>query len=100
MVKFSMKFGDVPVISADAVVPGSPVVTVPIVSTGVCASAPAGPVGPISPCGPVGPVVPISPCGPVGPVGPISPISPAGPVGPVHALLSESNRYILTISTI
>lgn len=45
MVKLSTKLGEVPVIVAAAVVPGSPVVTVPIVK--VTASA-AGPVGPVS----------------------------------------------------
>lgn len=43
---------------ADASVPGSPVVTVPIVRVGV---SPASPVGPISPVGPVGPVAPVGP---------------------------------------
>jgi len=52
---------------AEASVPGSPVVTVPIVKTGV------------------------SPSAPVGPVGPVAPISPVKPVGPVHTLISESN---------
>ena len=45
-------------IVAAASVPGSPVVTVPIVSVGVSPSAPVGPVGPVSPVGPVGPVHP------------------------------------------
>ena len=48
IVKFKTKFGDVPVIVAEASVPGSPVVTVPIVSVGVSASAPVAPVGPVS----------------------------------------------------
>ena len=46
MVKFSTKFGAVPVIDASASVPGAPVVTVPIVNVGV---SPAGPVGPVHP---------------------------------------------------
>ena len=73
-----MKLGEVPVIVAAASVPGSPVVTVPIVSVGVSASAPAGPVGP------VGPISPVKPCIPWGPVAPVT------PVGPVHTLKSES----------
>ena len=46
-------------IEASASVPGSPVVTVPIVNVGV---APAGPVGPVAPS------TPSAPAGPVGPV--------------------------------
>ena len=53
IVKLSMKFGAVPVIEAEASVPGSPVVTDPIVNNG---AAPVGPVGPMSPVAPVGPV--------------------------------------------
>ena len=83
IVKFNIKFGDVPVIEAAATLPGAPVVTSPIVSVGVSASKPAGPVGPISPCGPVAPVAPSTPSKPAGPVGPISPAIPCGPVGPV-----------------
>ena len=44
IVKFNTKFGAVPVIEAEASVPGAPVVTVPIVKVGVSPSAPAGPV--------------------------------------------------------
>jgi len=40
IVKLSTKLGEVPVIVALASVPGSPVVTVPIVNVGVSASAP------------------------------------------------------------
>lgn len=68
IVKFNIKSGAVPVIEADASVPGAPVVTVPIVIVGGSASVPAGPVGPVAPISPVGPVAPISPAGPVGPV--------------------------------
>lgn len=46
IVKLRTKFGAVPVIVASASVPGAPVVTVPIVSTGV---SPASPVGPVHP---------------------------------------------------
>lgn len=55
IVKLSTKLGDVPVIEAVASVPGSPVVTVPIVKVGVSASAPVGPVGPVAPVAPVHP---------------------------------------------
>ena len=65
-------------------VPGSPVVTVPIVNVGVSPVAPVGPVGPISPVGPVGPVGPISPVRPVGPIGPVAPVGPVGPVAPTR----------------
>ena len=47
MVKLSIKFGAVPVIDAEASVPGSPVVIVPIVKVGVSASVPAAPVAPV-----------------------------------------------------
>ena len=46
IVKFKIKFGEVPVMVADASVPGSPVVTVPIAIVGVSAFIPAGPVHP------------------------------------------------------
>ena len=55
MVKFKIKFGEVPVIVADASLPGSPVITVPIDIVGVSASVPAGPVGPVGPTSPVNP---------------------------------------------
>ena len=61
IVKFSIKFGALPVMVAMAFVPGAPVVTAPIVKTGVA------PVGPVSPCNPVGPVAPVGPVGPVNP---------------------------------
>ena len=83
IVKFRIKFGEVPVMVALASVPGSPVVTVPIVIVGVSASVPVGPVAPVGPVGPIGPVGPVSPIRPWGPVGPVSPIKPWGPVGPV-----------------
>ena len=67
IVKLSTKLGAAPVIVASASVPGSPVVTVPIVKVGVTASAPVGPVGPVAPVGPVGPVGPVAPVGPVHP---------------------------------
>ena len=47
IVRFNTKLGAVPVIEAAACVPGSPVVTVPIVITGVA------PVRPVAPWGPV-----------------------------------------------
>ena len=52
---------------AEAVLPGVPVETVPIVKFGVA------PVGPVLPVGPVAPVVPVGPVGPVAPVGPVGP---------------------------
>ena len=52
IVRFRTKLGEVPVIVAAASVPGSPVVTVPIVKVGVVASAPVGPVGPVGPVEP------------------------------------------------
>ena len=62
IVRFNTKFGAVPVIVADAVEPGAPVVTFPIVIVGVA------PVAPVAPVGPVGPIGPVAPVGPVGPV--------------------------------
>ena len=61
IVRFNIKLGDVPVIVAEASVPGSPVVTVPIVILGVSPLIPWGPVGPVIPVGPVGPVAPVGP---------------------------------------
>lgn len=55
IVRLSIKFGAVPVIEAAAVLPGAPVVIVPIVKVG---EAPAGPVGPVGPVAPVAPVIP------------------------------------------
>lgn len=95
IVKFNTKFGAVPVMVAVALVPGLPVVTVPIVNVGVILG-PVGPVGPVAPAGIVksstalvvvplfvtlacvsgNPVVVVpvvivaGPAGPVGPVGP------------------------------
>ena len=43
IVKFSTKSGEVPVIVAEASVPGAPVVTVPIVKVGVAPVAPVHP---------------------------------------------------------
>ena len=54
IVRFNIKFGAVPVIVADAVEPGAPVVTFPIVTVGV---APVAPVAPVGPVGPVGPAI-------------------------------------------
>ena len=53
-----MKLGAVPVMLAAASVPGSPVVTVPIVNVGVSAAVPVGPVGPVGPVAPTSPVKP------------------------------------------
>ena len=85
MVRFSTKFGDVPVIVASASLPGAPVVTVPIVSVGVSASAPVAPVAP------VGPVAPVAPVGPVGPVAPVAPVAPVGPVHPTKSVKNNQN---------
>ena len=49
---------------AEAVLPGVPVDTVPIVKFGA---------EPVAPVGPVAPVVPVDPVGPVAPVGPVGP---------------------------
>ena len=48
-------------IVAAASLPGSPVITVPIVIVGASAAAPVGPVGPVTPVAPVGPVGPVAP---------------------------------------
>ena len=49
IVRLRTKFGAMPVISAAAAVPGSPVVTVPIVNIGVSPVAPVAPVAPVHP---------------------------------------------------
>ena len=115
---------------AAASVPGSPVVTVPIVKVGVTASAPAGPVGPVAPSKPSTPAGPVGPCGivksriaasvvpelitdtsvPGSPVVtvptvkvaavPVGPVAPVGPVGPVGPVHTIISERIIYFYTI
>ena len=65
-----------PELVTSAWVPGSPVITVPML---IVAAAPVGPVSPVAPVSPIGPVAPVSP---VSPVAPVAPVTPAAPVSP------------------
>ena len=78
MTKSKTASSEVPELVTDASVPGSPVVTLPMV---MVAAAPVGPVSPVGPAGPSGPISPVAPVGPyiAGGAG-----SASGPLLPYH----------------
>ena len=70
IVKFKIALVEVPLLVTLALVPGSPVYTLPI---RIVAAVPAIP---CKPCSPVSPLSPFTPCIPCAPVSPLSPFAP------------------------